>query len=265
MRLPRTVCSPPRPICSGARCRAAAARRSALFRALAPAPETNQGRRGRHGRHAGASAHAGGFNGRAIAAGFCYGGPYAIIGPKRLGFAAGFSCHGSQMGSTSPSSRACRSRCVSSGATRTTSCRPELAEHTAPSRKSARMSNCTSSRASSTPTCPRQRQGLRPEDLRFLDAARVRDARRVARQARAARARRKPGLEFARHRGDLLPEPAVARVFVRALVPEHVDAQFGQFERRIEACRPAARRCFSACARNRRDQVRVRHRVQTVP
>ena len=38
------------------------------------------------------------FNGRAVAAGFCYGGPYAIIGPKRLGFAAGLSCHGSQMG-----------------------------------------------------------------------------------------------------------------------------------------------------------------------
>jgi carboxymethylenebutenolidase len=38
------------------------------------------------------------FNGRAIAAGFCYGGPYAILGPKRLGFEAGFSCHGSQMG-----------------------------------------------------------------------------------------------------------------------------------------------------------------------
>jgi carboxymethylenebutenolidase len=39
-----------------------------------------------------------GFNGRAMAAGFCYGGPYAIVGPKRLGFEAGFSCHGSQMG-----------------------------------------------------------------------------------------------------------------------------------------------------------------------
>lgn len=38
------------------------------------------------------------FNGRALAAGLCYGGPYAIIGPKRLGFEAGFSCHGSQMG-----------------------------------------------------------------------------------------------------------------------------------------------------------------------
>jgi carboxymethylenebutenolidase len=37
------------------------------------------------------------FNGRAAAMGFCYGGPYAIVGPKRLGYAAGISCHGSQM------------------------------------------------------------------------------------------------------------------------------------------------------------------------
>jgi len=37
------------------------------------------------------------FNGRAAAMGFCYGGPYAIIGPKRLGYDAGISCHGSQM------------------------------------------------------------------------------------------------------------------------------------------------------------------------
>ena len=28
--------------------------------------------------------------------GLCYGGPYAILGPKRLGFDAGVSCHGSQ-------------------------------------------------------------------------------------------------------------------------------------------------------------------------
>ena len=39
------------------------------------------------------------FNGRAVSAGFCFGGPYAVLGPKRLGFAAGLSCHGSQMGS----------------------------------------------------------------------------------------------------------------------------------------------------------------------
>ncbi|MFM1815321.1 MAG: hypothetical protein RLZ98_2016 [Pseudomonadota bacterium] len=37
------------------------------------------------------------FDGRAIAMGFCYGGPYAILGPKRLGYAGGVSCHGSDM------------------------------------------------------------------------------------------------------------------------------------------------------------------------
>ena len=37
------------------------------------------------------------FNGRAAAMGFCYGGPYAIIGPKRLGYTAGISCHGTNM------------------------------------------------------------------------------------------------------------------------------------------------------------------------
>ena len=37
------------------------------------------------------------FNGKAITMGFCYGGPYAILGPKRLGFQGGVSCHGSNM------------------------------------------------------------------------------------------------------------------------------------------------------------------------
>ena len=37
------------------------------------------------------------FNGRAIAMGFCYGGPYAILGPKRLGYEGGVSCHGTDM------------------------------------------------------------------------------------------------------------------------------------------------------------------------
>ena len=37
------------------------------------------------------------FNGRAAVIGFCYGGPYAILGPKRLGYAAGISCHGTNM------------------------------------------------------------------------------------------------------------------------------------------------------------------------
>src|SRR5207247_10088543 len=36
-------------------------------------------------------------NGRAAVIGFCYGGPYAILGAKRLGYDAGVSCHGSQM------------------------------------------------------------------------------------------------------------------------------------------------------------------------
>ncbi len=36
-------------------------------------------------------------NGRAATMGFCYGGPYAVLGPKRLGYDAGISCHGSQM------------------------------------------------------------------------------------------------------------------------------------------------------------------------
>jgi carboxymethylenebutenolidase len=37
------------------------------------------------------------FNGRAAAMGFCYGGPYAILGPKRLGYAVGISCHGTNL------------------------------------------------------------------------------------------------------------------------------------------------------------------------
>jgi carboxymethylenebutenolidase len=37
------------------------------------------------------------FNGRAATMGFCYGGPFAILGPMRLGYDAGLSCHGSQM------------------------------------------------------------------------------------------------------------------------------------------------------------------------
>jgi carboxymethylenebutenolidase len=37
------------------------------------------------------------FNGHAAMMGICYGGPYAVLGPKRLGYGAGISCHGSQM------------------------------------------------------------------------------------------------------------------------------------------------------------------------
>lgn len=37
------------------------------------------------------------WNGRAFVMGFCYGGPFAIVGSKRLGYQAGVACHGSQM------------------------------------------------------------------------------------------------------------------------------------------------------------------------
>jgi carboxymethylenebutenolidase len=36
-------------------------------------------------------------NGRAATIGFCYGGPYAVLGPKRLGYDAGIGCHSTQM------------------------------------------------------------------------------------------------------------------------------------------------------------------------
>ena len=59
------------------------------------------------------------FNGRAMAMGFCYGGPYAILGPKRLGYDAGVSCHGTQLLDFITEIEGSRSRCASSGATRT--------------------------------------------------------------------------------------------------------------------------------------------------
>lgn len=37
-------------------------------------------------------------NGRAMSMGFCYGGPFAVLGPLRLGFDAGVGCHATQMG-----------------------------------------------------------------------------------------------------------------------------------------------------------------------
>lgn len=37
------------------------------------------------------------YNGRTAVIGFCYGGPFAVIGPKRLGYDAGISCHGTQL------------------------------------------------------------------------------------------------------------------------------------------------------------------------
>ncbi len=37
------------------------------------------------------------WNGRAAAMGFCYGGPFSVLGPARLGFDAGIGCHSTQM------------------------------------------------------------------------------------------------------------------------------------------------------------------------
>ena len=73
-------------------------RRQAHPGALAAAARQDQDRRARHCRHARRiCATLPQFNGRAATMGFCYGGPYAILGPKRLGYAAGISCHGTQM------------------------------------------------------------------------------------------------------------------------------------------------------------------------
>ncbi len=36
-------------------------------------------------------------NGRAASIGFCYGGPFAILGPAKLGYDAGIGCHSTQM------------------------------------------------------------------------------------------------------------------------------------------------------------------------
>lgn len=38
------------------------------------------------------------YGGRVAVMGFCYGGPFALLGPKRLGYDAGISCHGTQLG-----------------------------------------------------------------------------------------------------------------------------------------------------------------------
>jgi carboxymethylenebutenolidase len=36
-------------------------------------------------------------NGKVAAIGLCFGGPFAVLGPARLGYDAGISCHGTQM------------------------------------------------------------------------------------------------------------------------------------------------------------------------
>ena len=119
---PATASSRQRPTCSGAPCRARSATtttarkraRSRGWRRSRPASATWRTRWR-------ISKTLPQFNGRAATMGFCYGGPYAILGPKRLGYAAGISCHGSQMLRLHQGARRRhRSRSASSGATRTT-------------------------------------------------------------------------------------------------------------------------------------------------
>ncbi len=94
----RTASSPPPPIYSGAR----SPGRSRATTSAALSVRSRASRRSRSARPTSPTRwpSCAGFrsaNGRAAVIGFCYGGPYAILGPKRLGYEAGIACHGSQM------------------------------------------------------------------------------------------------------------------------------------------------------------------------
>ena len=95
---PRMATSPPRPTCSGARCPDRSRTRTPRTRPRGQ-PRLEKIKTGEADmadtlKHVRTLPQ---HNGRAVAMGFCYGGPYAILGPKRLGYDAGVSCHGSQM------------------------------------------------------------------------------------------------------------------------------------------------------------------------
>jgi carboxymethylenebutenolidase len=75
------------------------------------------------------------FNGEAAVMGFCYGGPYAIIAPKRLGYAAGLSCHALRCSTILANSTASPLRSASCGATRITVPRPRCSTRTARCRR----------------------------------------------------------------------------------------------------------------------------------
>ena len=92
------------------------------------------------------------FNGRAATMGFCYGGPYAILGPKRLGYDAGISCHGTRLLDYIDELEGVTRRSASSGATRTTPRRPRRSTPIARCRRGCRTSRCTSSPACCTAT-----------------------------------------------------------------------------------------------------------------
>jgi len=104
-------------------------------------------------------------NGRAAVIGFCYGGPYAILGPKRLGYDAGISCHGTQMLDFVHELEGVRRRCASSGATRISPRRHRCAKPTRPRPRGWPISismffpaccTATCSRATRKPSRPRR-------------------------------------------------------------------------------------------------------------
>ena len=98
MNSPPTAISSPRPICSGVRCpdRCRAATSRARERAQPRLERIKTGEADLADTLAYLRTLPQ-FNGNAAVMGFCYGGPYAIIAPKRLGYAAGVSCHGTQL------------------------------------------------------------------------------------------------------------------------------------------------------------------------
>ena len=123
-------------------------------------------------------------NGRAAAMGFCYGGPYAILGPKRLGYDAGLSCHGTQLlDFIWRSSTASRRRSASCGATRTTRRRPRCSTPIAP--VPSRMTNVEVHifpgilHGYMMPGSPK---AFDAQHARVLDVARACDPRRLARR-----------------------------------------------------------------------------------
>ena len=124
-------------------------------------------------------------NGRAAAMGFCFGGPYAILGPKRLGYDAGISCHGTRMldfiqnldGVTAPV-------CII-WATRTTPHPPRCSTPTAPCRPVCPTSRCTYSRRTARLHDAVEHQGVFGADARVLDGPGARAARCATRRCAA--------------------------------------------------------------------------------
>ena len=163
-------------------------------------------------------------NGRAAVIGFCYGGPYAILGPKRLGYDAGIACHGTQMlDFIKERSRAWQQPvCIIWGDQ----------DHVAPSSCAtkpivpcrARMKNVEVACVSGVQhgyMMRGNRQSIQPADPRFFDVARSGDARRFARHRPSASEKLTP-------RGRKRPSSALRSLVAHDLLllfAEPVDAE----------------------------------------